>query len=184
MRKDHRCLTACQKQHRQNEPAGQVDVSTWLEVCVMGDPGHLQGPQTSHRLSKTTQTVWTSWLGRHCYWNRGLRDGGSRTHVGTTDVSPPGKDNTDRMNQLFRFTFLLGWRSVWWGIPDTGRDHRCLATCQKQYRHNESAGQVDIPTRVEVCVMGNSRHLQGPQMSHHLSKTMHTEWTSLSGRHS
>ena len=38
---DHRCLTACQKQHRQNEPAGQVDVSTRVEVYVMGDPGQM-----------------------------------------------------------------------------------------------------------------------------------------------
>ena len=35
----------CQKQHRQNEPAGQVDVSTRVEVRVMGDPGHVYGPQ-------------------------------------------------------------------------------------------------------------------------------------------
>ena len=38
MCRDHRCLTTCQKQHRQNEPAGQVDVPTRVEVCVMGDP--------------------------------------------------------------------------------------------------------------------------------------------------
>ena len=31
------------------------------------------------------------------------------------------------------------------------RDHRCLIACQKQHRQNESAGQVDIPARVEVC---------------------------------
>ena len=41
MCRDHRCLAACQKQHRQNEPAGQVDVSTRVDVCVMGDPGHM-----------------------------------------------------------------------------------------------------------------------------------------------
>ena len=41
MCKDHRCLTASQKQHRQNEPAGQVDVSTRVEVHVMGDPGQM-----------------------------------------------------------------------------------------------------------------------------------------------
>ena len=35
------CLTTSQKQHRQNEPAGQVDVSTRLEVHVMGVPGHV-----------------------------------------------------------------------------------------------------------------------------------------------
>ena len=28
------------KQHRQNELAGQVDIPTRMEVCVMGDPGH------------------------------------------------------------------------------------------------------------------------------------------------
>ena len=38
---DHRCLTACQKQHRQYEPAGQVDVSTKVEVHVTGDPGEM-----------------------------------------------------------------------------------------------------------------------------------------------
>ena len=38
MCRDHRCLTACQKQHRQNEQAGQVDVSTRVEVHGMGDP--------------------------------------------------------------------------------------------------------------------------------------------------
>ena len=32
---------ACQKQHRQNDPAGQVDVPTRVEVHVMGDPGHM-----------------------------------------------------------------------------------------------------------------------------------------------
>ena len=41
MCRDHRCLTACQKQHRQNDPAGQVDISTRVEVHVMGDPGHV-----------------------------------------------------------------------------------------------------------------------------------------------
>ena len=62
MCRDHRCLTACHKQYRQNVPAGQIDVPTWVEVCVME----------------------------------------SRTCVGTTDVSPPVKYNTDRMNQLVR----------------------------------------------------------------------------------
>ena len=32
---------ACQKQHRQNEPAGQVDVSTRVEVRAIGDPEHM-----------------------------------------------------------------------------------------------------------------------------------------------
>ena len=41
-------------QHRQNEPAGQVDVPTRVEVRVMGDPGHVS--TASYCLSKTTQT--------------------------------------------------------------------------------------------------------------------------------
>ena len=40
MCRDHKHLTECQKQHRQNKPAGQVDVPTRVEVLVMGDPGH------------------------------------------------------------------------------------------------------------------------------------------------
>ena len=52
MYRDHRCLTECQKQNRQDEPAGQVDVTTRVEVSVMGDPGHVLGPQMSHCLSK------------------------------------------------------------------------------------------------------------------------------------
>ena len=62
MCRDHRCFTACQKQHRQNEPAGQVDVTTRV-------------------------------------------DGGSRTDVGTTDISGSVKNNTDRMNQLVRGSY-------------------------------------------------------------------------------
>ena len=57
------------------------------------------------------------------------------------------------------------------GDSDTCRDHRCLTACQKQYRQNESAGQVDVPTRVEGCVTGYPRHVEGPQTSHRLSKT-------------
>ena len=38
---DHRRLTTCQKQHRQNEPAGQEDIATGVEVCVMVDPRHV-----------------------------------------------------------------------------------------------------------------------------------------------
>ena len=41
MCRDHRCLTAFQKQHRQNELAGQVDISTRVEVRVVGAPGHV-----------------------------------------------------------------------------------------------------------------------------------------------
>ena len=74
MCRDHRHLTICQKQHRQNEPAGQVDIPTRVEVLVMGDPRHLQGPQMSRDLSETTQTEWTSWSGRHSYQGGGLCD--------------------------------------------------------------------------------------------------------------
>ena len=42
MCRDHTCV---KNQHRQNEPAGQVDIPTRVEVHVMGDPGHLKGPQ-------------------------------------------------------------------------------------------------------------------------------------------
>ena len=49
MCRDHRCLIACQKQHRENEPAGQVDIPTRVEsmsgiLCAgttdvsLGDP--------------------------------------------------------------------------------------------------------------------------------------------------
>ena len=41
MCRDHRRLTTSQKQHRQNKPAGEVDVSTRVEVHVMGDPGQM-----------------------------------------------------------------------------------------------------------------------------------------------
>ena len=41
MCRDNRHIMICQKQHRQNETAGQVDVSTRVEVRVMGDPGHM-----------------------------------------------------------------------------------------------------------------------------------------------
>ena len=62
-----------------------------------------------------------------------------------------------------------------WGISDTCRDHRFLTICEKQHRQSAPAGHVDIPTRVEVHVMGDPRHVKGPQMSYHLSKTTQTE---------
>ena len=36
MCRDHRCLTTCQKQHRQNDPAGQVDIPTIVDPCDGG----------------------------------------------------------------------------------------------------------------------------------------------------
>ena len=134
MRRDYRCLTACQKQYNQNELPGQVDVPARVEVCVKEDPRHVYWPETFHRLSKTIETVWTSWLGRSLYWGGRMCDTGSQIHLGTTDVSLPVRNNTVRMNWLARKTFLLEWRSVWLGIPDMYRNHRHLIACQKQYR--------------------------------------------------
>ena len=54
MCRDQRCLTICEKQHRQNDPAGQVDVTTRVEVSVMRDPRHVLGPQMYHCLSKNS----------------------------------------------------------------------------------------------------------------------------------
>ena len=86
-------------------------------------------------------------------------EGESWTCVRTTDVSLPVKNNTDRMNQLVRWTFLPGWRSMSRLILDTCRNHRCLTTCQKQHRQNDPAVQVDVPTRVEVHVMGDPKQM-------------------------
>ena len=41
MCRDHRYLTACQKEYRQYEPAGWVDIATGVEVCVTVDQGHM-----------------------------------------------------------------------------------------------------------------------------------------------
>ena len=40
MCRDHGHFTACQKQHRHNEPAFRVNISNGVEICVMGDPRH------------------------------------------------------------------------------------------------------------------------------------------------
>ena len=48
---------------------------------------------------------------------------------------------------------------MWQGISATCRDHRHLIACQKQHRQNEPAGQIDIPTGVEVGVTGNLGHV-------------------------
>ena len=65
-------MSHCQKRNRQDEPAGQVDEPA----------GQVDVPTRVED-------------GDPC-------DGGSRTCVGTTDVLPPVKNNTDRMNQLVR----------------------------------------------------------------------------------
>ena len=123
----------------------------------------------SHRLSKTEKNCW----GRHCYQGGGPFDRGSQTHVGTTDIPPPVKNNMDRMNQL------VGRHSYQGESLCEGGSRRHVGTTdlsppvKNQHRHNEPAGQVDILSRVEVHVM-----------SHCLSKTTQTESTSWSGRHS
>ena len=45
-----------------------------------------------------------------------------------------------------------------WGILDTCRDHKFVTICQKQHRQIEPA-EVDVPTRMEVCVRGNPGHV-------------------------
>ena len=63
MCRDHRHLTTCQKQHRQNKPAGWVDVPTGVEVHVMGDKDmcrdhrHLTTCQKQHRQNKPAGQV-------------------------------------------------------------------------------------------------------------------------------
>ena len=53
----------CQKQHRQNEPAGQVDIPTWVDIHVMGDPDMctdhrcLTACQKQHRQNKPAGQV-------------------------------------------------------------------------------------------------------------------------------
>ena len=82
-------------------------------------------------------------------------DGGSWTCLGTTDVSPPVKNNTAQNEPA-------GWVDVptrvkvhVMGDKDMCREHRHLTACQKQHRQNKPAGQVDVPTMVEVHVTGD-----------------------------
>ena len=39
------------------------------------------------------------------------------------------------------------------------RDHKHLIACQKQYRHNEPAGWVEVPPGVDIHVMPDPRHM-------------------------
>ena len=63
MCRDHRCLTVCQKQHRQYEPTGQVDIATGVEVSVMGvidmcrDHTHFTACQKQHRQNNSPGQV-------------------------------------------------------------------------------------------------------------------------------
>ena len=70
---------------------------------MRGNPGHDVGTtdillncQKKHRQNELPGQVDISYQGGSpC-------DGGSWTYAGTTDVSPPVKNNTDRMTQLVR----------------------------------------------------------------------------------
>ena len=59
MCRDHRCLTNCRNQHRQNDLAGQVDVNPGVEICVTGilatcrDHRHVTACQKQHRQSES-----------------------------------------------------------------------------------------------------------------------------------
>ena len=68
---------------------------------------------------------------------------------------------TDRMKQLGQVDIPTRVVDHVTGIGDMCRDHRDLTTCQKQYRQNEPAGQVDVPTRLEVPVMGDPGDVVG-----------------------
>ena len=63
MCRDHRRLTECQKQNRQNEPAGQVDDTTKVYICVIyildmcRDHRCLTVCQNQHRQNKPTGQV-------------------------------------------------------------------------------------------------------------------------------
>ena len=63
MPRDHRHLIACQEQYRQNEPAGEEDITTGVEVCVMGDSDmcgdhrHLIGFQKQYRQNEPAGRV-------------------------------------------------------------------------------------------------------------------------------
>ena len=99
--RDHRCLTVCQKQQRKHEPAVEVDVPTLVEFHVRGIPDtcrdlrRLTSCQKQHRQNEPAgQVDIPTWVE--------VSDRGSWTHVGTTDVSLPVKNNTDRMNWLVR----------------------------------------------------------------------------------
>ena len=81
--RDLRRLTTCQKQYRQNEPAGRLNIPTGVEVSVTGVS------QTSVGTTNISPLV-----------SLEIRVMGIWTHLGTTDVSQSVKNNTDRMNQL------------------------------------------------------------------------------------
>ena len=81
--RDLRRLTTCQKQYRQNEPAGRLNIPTGVEVHVTGVS------QTSVGTTDISPLVRVE-----------IRVMGIRTRLVTTDVSQSVKNNTDRMNQL------------------------------------------------------------------------------------
>ena len=67
--RDHRCLTTCEKQDRQNEPTIQLDIPTGVEVHVKGIPDtyrdhrHLTICQKQYRQNEPAGQVDISYLG-------------------------------------------------------------------------------------------------------------------------
>ena len=59
MCRDHRRPTACQKQYRQNEPGGQEEITTGVEVCVdmSRDHRHPTACQKQHRQNEQVGLV-------------------------------------------------------------------------------------------------------------------------------
>ena len=102
MYRDHRCLTECQKQNRQDEPAGQVDVTTRVEVSVTRSRTCVGTTDVSLPVKK--QHRQNELAGQEDIPTRVevLCDTGFQTHVGTTDISWSVKNNIDRRNQLVR----------------------------------------------------------------------------------
>ena len=94
---------------------------------------------------------------------------GTWTCLGTTDISPPVINNTDRMNKMVSKKFLPGW-SPCDGGSQTDVGTTDISQSVKNNRQNEPAGQVDVISRVEVHVTGDLKHVKGTQMSHDLSK--------------
>ena len=66
----------------------------------------------SHNLSKTAQTEINGLTSRHSYQAGGLCDGDPGHVKGPQMSHQLVKNNTDRMNQLVREMFHIGWRSV------------------------------------------------------------------------
>ena len=93
MCRDHRCLAACPKTTQTDDPAGHVDIPAIVDL--VRSHRFLMICQKQHRQNDLTGKVDSYQGGGPCH--RGFW-----THVETTNLSPPVKNNTDRMNQLVR----------------------------------------------------------------------------------